>query len=433
MVRPQRLPELLILALICVGFGGAILAYRLLFPDLFDFLTSDELVLGFVTCVGTFWVAVRLTDFDGYRSDWLPLANAFCIGTGINLIIQAWLNYLEILTRSMFLIVVGGVFASALLWIARQLMPSRGPEFQAHTVMVGFDPASAELIRLLPYPLAAIVSDHSDPSRSRSLPYEELESALASLQPRQIVVTPRSAGHVNPATLLAQRLRGASVNSTSELYEELLGRVCCAGRQPVDLLLSRSLAGNQQAMVFQSIYTNLIALCLLIVVSPVLALAIAASLAFGAGSVIESEECCGFENIPFLRLRFRTRRPDGTYPLAGKLIERFHLTDLPLLFNIIRGEMALFGPRPVRREFADRLTELLPFYSMRFAVKPGLVDWGTTQARRPHERTSVLTEIEYDLYYVKYGSPLLDFEILMRLLLPARQHEDPDAEFASAV
>ena len=433
MVRPQRLPELLILALICIGFGGAIFAYRILFPDLFDFLTSDELILGFLTCVGTFWIAVRLTDFDSYRSDWLPLANAFCIGTGINLIIQAWLNYLEILTRSMFLIVVGGVFASALLWVARQLAPSRGPEFQARTVMVGFDRASAELIRLLPYPLAAIVGDGPYPPGPKSVPYKELESALAALQPQQIVVTSGSAGRVDPATLLAQRLRGASVNSTSELYEDLLGRVCCAGRQPVDMLLSRSLSGNQQAMVFQAIYTNLIGLFLLVGVSPVLALAIAASLIFGSGPVLESEECCGLHNIPFLRLRFCTRRPDGTYHLAGKLIARLHLTDLPLLFNIIRGEMALFGPRPVRSEFAIRLTEILPFYSMRFAVKPGLVDWGTTQARRPHERTSVLNEIEFDLYYVKYGSPLLDFEILMRLLLPARRREDPDVEFASAV
>jgi lipopolysaccharide/colanic/teichoic acid biosynthesis glycosyltransferase len=427
MVRSQRLPELLILVLICAGFGCAILAYQALYPELFDFLTSDEVALGFLTSVGTFWVAMRLTD-DSAKRGWAPLASAFCVGTGIGLIIQAWLNYLQVLTRSMFLIVVGGAFAAILLWIAGRLIPSRGEEFQARTVMVGFDPIAAELVRFLPYPLAAVVGDTSYPPGSRSVPYSELESALAQFQPQQIVVTPDSAGQVDPSALLVQRLRGARVNSTTELYEDLLGRVCCSERQPVDLLLSQALSGNQQAMVLQAIYTNLIGLALLIAVAPLLAMVGVVVLLSGSGGIIEAEECRGFLNVPFLRTRFRTRRKDGTYHAAGRLITWLHLTDAPLLFNIIRGEMALFGPPPVRREFAARLTEIIPFYAMRFAVKPGIIGWGGAAARR----SPVLTEIEYALYYVKHGSPLLDLEILARLLFPAKQRDEPRAEYASA-
>ncbi len=428
MVRSQRLPELLILALICAGFGSAILAYQALFPVLFDALTSDEVALGFLTCVGTFWAAVRLTDYDSAKSSWAPLASAFCVGTGTSLIIQAWLNYLQILTRSMFLIAVGGAFASVLLLIAGWLIPARGEQFQARTVMVGFDHVAAELVRILPYPLAAVVGDTSYPPGSPGVPYSELESALAEFQPQQIVVTPDSAGQVDSSALLTQRLRGAKVTSTTELYEDLLGRVCCGARQPVDLLLSQALSGNQQAMVLQAIYNNLIGLALLIAVAPLFALVGVVALFSGSGSIIESEECCGFRNIPFLRTRFRTRRSDGTYHAAGRLITWLHLTDAPLLLNIIRGEMALFGPRPVRREFAARLTEIIPFYGMRFAVKPGIIGWGGEPARR----SPVLTEIEYALYYVKHGSPLLDLEILVRLLFPAKQRDEPRAEYASA-
>ena len=429
MARPQRLPELLILGLICAGFGGAILAYSILFPDSFGFLTSDEVVLGFVISVSAFWVAVRLTDFDNLNSGWVPLINAFCIGAGMSLIIEAWLNYLDILTRSMFLIVAGGVFASGLLAVARRLILPRPEALHATTVMVGFDRASAGLIPLLRYPLAAVVGD-TPYAGAPILPFEELEAVLSRLQPQQIIVAPDSAGRVNPSLLLEQRLRGVSVHSTAELYEELLGRISCAGRAPVDLMLSHALSGNQQAMVFQAIYTNLIGLILLIAASPVLAAAIATAAIFGSGPVLATEECCGFRNIPFLRMRFRTRRADGTCHPAGRLIAWLRLTDLPLLINVIRGEVALVGPRPVRQQFARRLTEIVPFYSMRFAVKPGIVSCGAALARGPQR--SVQAEIEHDLYYVKYASPLLDLEILARLLLPARRREDSSVEFAPA-
>lgn len=432
MVRRQRLPEVLILVLICAGFVGAILAYQTLFPDLFDFLTSDEIVLGFLTSVGTFWIAVRLTGFDSVQRDWGTVATAFCVGTGTSLIVQAWLNYLDILTRSIFLIVVGGVFASVMLWIAGRIMPSRGEEFQARTVMIGFDHVSAELVWFLPYPLAAVVGDRSYPPGSQAIPYGELKSALEQFRPQQIVVTRDGAGQVDSSALLYQRLRGARVNSTLELYEDLLGRVCCADRQPVDLLLSQALSGNQQAMLFQAIYTNLIGLAFLLAVFPVLAAVFVFALLSGSGGILEAEECCGFRNIPFLRLRFRTRRADGTYHPAGRLIRWLHLTGAPLLFNIIRGEMALFGPRPVRSEFAARLREIIPFYSMRFAVKPGIISWGGALSPGSGDRSSVLTEIESDLYYVKHGSPLLDLEILLRLIFPAKPRDESQVALAPA-
>lgn len=434
MVRPQRLPELLTLVVISAGFAAAILAYRTFYPDLFDYLTSDEVALGFLTSVGAFWLGVRLTEPDRFREETARAIRAFCAGTGINLIIQAWFNYLDILTRSMFLIVVGGAAAAALLAIADWLFPERGENLQPRTVMVGFDRISAGLVRLLPDPLAVVIGDAPQLPGLPVAPYTELEATLARLQPREIVVAGNNAGHVDPRPLLELRLKGASVSSAAELYEDLLERVCCAGRNPADLLLSQRLSGNPQAMAFQAIYTNLIGLALLIAAVPVILALQVIALLSGAGSIIESEEYCGFHNIPFLRMRFRTRRRDGSgeYHPIGRLIAFLHLTELPLLFNIIRGEMALFGPHPVRREFAARLAEIIPFYSMRFAVKPGIFDWEDAQRFGSNRRASTLTAVEYDLYYVKYASPLLDLEILTRLIFGGRARKDANAELAAA-
>src|SRR5579864_2738818 len=109
MPRRRPLPELLVLGLICAGFAGSILTYAWLFPDNFAFLTEDEVVLGFSISVATFWLAVKLAASENWRSPWLQFVDEFRIATGVNLIMQALLNYLNLLTRSLFLLVVGSL------------------------------------------------------------------------------------------------------------------------------------------------------------------------------------------------------------------------------------------------------------------------------------------------------------------------------------
>jgi len=436
MVRHKSLPELLVLALICAGFAGSLLVYRIVLPDHFDFLTSDEVMLGFFSSAGTFWLGVKIAGSDDANNPRRGPFNEFCMGTGLVLIVQALLNYIGLLTRSFFLIAVGGALAASLLAIARWLLPSRGAKIQAGTVMVGFDRASAELAGILPYPLVGVVGGPSDVPGTPVVGYGQLEESLKLWDPRQIVVSAHGMARIDPSVLLNLRLDGTSIKSTPELFEALLGRVSCAGREPVDVLLSQVQSGNTQAMAFQAVYTNLIGLGLLIAAAPLIAVAMGAIALFsGPGPIIETEECSGFQNIPFRRMRFRTRRTDGTrvQTRVGSVISRLRLGSLPLLFNIVRGEMALFGPRPVRREFVGPLTKTLPFYSMRSAVKPGIISWAAVQSHRYRVRIDALTEIEYDLYYVKHASPLLDFEILMRLIVGGKRGKDSPLELAPVV
>ena len=72
----------------------------------------------------------------------------------------------------------------------------------------------------------------------------------------------------------------------------------------------------------------------------------------------------------------------------GRVLARLHLVNLPQLVNVVRGEMGLFGPAPVRREFADRLCQELPAYPHRFAVKPGILGWSQANLRRTWCRTT---------------------------------------------
>jgi len=426
MERSRPLEELLQIALIMAGFGAALAAYRFQYPDNFAYFTSDEMFLGFVTSVSTFWIVVKLSEASSTKETLPLLIDEFCMGTGLNLLVAAFLNYLEVLTRSLYLIVVGGVFVVLLLGIERLLMPRR-KGLRAGTLMVGFDPIAHQLALTLGQPILGVVG--AGALCPPEIPFlggeDQLEKVISQGHPMHILAAGHRLSRISRSALFSQRLRGVAVLETEGLYERLLRRVYCRGAQPMDLLLSGTLAANNRILALQAVYTNLIGLFLLLLLSPVLGLTgLMVAFFSGPGPVIETMECSGFYNIPFRLLRFRTTRTDGTGALTrvGSLISRLRLAGLPQLFNIVRGEMALFGPRPVRLVFTERLTEIMPFYSMRLFVKPGLLGWAKVNMPAQSVRQNELTEIEYDLYYVKEGSPLLDLEILTRSLFPARSH-----------
>lgn len=436
MLRSKPFQELLQIILIAGGFAAAVAAYRAQFPDNYGFLTSDEVVLGYVTSVVTFWVIVKLLEVSSTSEQTLPLLiDEFCMGTGLNLLVDAVLNYFQILTRSLYLIVVGGVFVVVLLGLARLLLPPRRETVRRGTLLLGCDRLMKQLARALGQPIVGMVgSPDACPPDVEFLGGEsELAAIVARYSPKHILASKEWRSRVDATALLAQRQQGIGVLETVGLYERLLRRIYCrGGAQPMDLLLTGTLAANNRMLAIQAVYTNLIGLFLLLVLSPLLALAaVAVALFSGPGPVIDTTECCGFHNIPFRMMRFRTTRTDGTgtETRIGKLLRRLHLSRLPQLFNIVRGEMALFGPRPVRLVFTRRLTEMIPFYSMRHFVKPGMIGWASVQMPPQVERVSELTEIEYDLYYIKQGSPLLDLEILARTLFPPRSTGTVPADF----
>jgi lipopolysaccharide/colanic/teichoic acid biosynthesis glycosyltransferase len=124
--------------------------------------------------------------------------------------------------------------------------------------------------------------------------------------------------------------------------------------------------------------------------------------------------------IPFELLRFGTRGRDGRPHAVGKALTALRLQFLPRLVNVVRGEMAFFGPPPVRLEFAQRLERLVPVYAHRFTVKPGIQGWSQLNLAGAAGAPDEALRLEYDLYYVKQNSVSLDIEILLRTLFAPR-------------
>ena len=157
--------------------------------------------------------------------------------------------------------------------------------------------------------------------------------------------------------------------------------------------------------------------------------AIAAGVAFTSGRpVLYRQERMGLDGRRFAMLKFRTMRPDAEdasgprwatpddprrTPL-GTFLRTWSLDELPQLFNVLRGDMSLVGPRPERPSFVDDFRQRVPKYMLRHKVKAGITGWAQINGWRGN--TSIEKRIEYDLDYIARWSVAFDLKILVQTL-----------------
>ena len=147
----------------------------------------------------------------------------------------------------------------------------------------------------------------------------------------------------------------------------------------------------------------------------------------GKGPVLFHQVRVGLNGRQFRVHKFRSMRTDAEadgvarwaskndsrITRVGAIIRKTRLDELPQVFNVLRGEMSLVGPRPERPEFVEQLEKEIPFYAERHRVKPGLTGWA--QLSYPYGATTddARNKLEFDLYYVKNASAFLDLIILL--------------------
>jgi len=145
------------------------------------------------------------------------------------------------------------------------------------------------------------------------------------------------------------------------------------------------------------------------------------------GPIFYIQERVGEDQKLFRLFKFRTmvvdaekgepkwaEENDPRVTKVGKILRKTRLDEWPQLLNVIRGEMSLVGPRPEREYFIRKLEETIPFYSLRFSVKPGLTGWAQVNYPYGSSAEDALEKLQYDLYYIKNMSLLLDFRILLK-------------------
>jgi lipopolysaccharide/colanic/teichoic acid biosynthesis glycosyltransferase len=374
----------------------------------------------------TSWIAIAFTGDpwgDGVRL-WV---DRLFSAIGFNLVVQYGLDYLFNLAPPRWPItIVGSILAIAILAVFQKRLYRALPRHPGGALLLGCDPVAQAILPFLGSPVVgALGTGPSSPAVPLLGGLSSFDAAVASHKPASIIVNePHWSADIPPRRLLALRYAGVAVQDAPTLFENILKRVCWYRLGALDLLLTPRLNINRSAIALQAIYTNLIGLGLLLLASPLLILISVLIVLTTAAPPFESVECLGFQRIPFRRMRFRTRLRDGKPVWSGNLISRLRLAGLPQLFNVVRGEMALFGPPPVRTEFAEHLARLIPAYVYRFTVKPGIVGWSQANLASVFPAPDECLRLEYDLYYIREESPSLDLDILFRTLFRTPLHPD---------
>ena len=167
------------------------------------------------------------------------------------------------------------------------------------------------------------------------------------------------------------------------------------------------------------------AVCGMALTSPLMLLAALLIKLTSPGPGIFRQERVGLHNQPFYMYKFRTMerqvpgeekkawtvRNDPRVTPVGKFLRRTSLDELPQLFNILRGDMSLVGPRPERPLFVDKFKEEIPRYMVKHQVRPGLTGWAQVNGLRGD--TSIRKRIEYDIYYIENWTVWFDLKIIL--------------------
>jgi exopolysaccharide biosynthesis polyprenyl glycosylphosphotransferase len=153
------------------------------------------------------------------------------------------------------------------------------------------------------------------------------------------------------------------------------------------------------------------------------------------GPILYRQERMGLDGKPFMIYKFRSMYQDAeaeTGPVwareddprctpIGRLLRRTNIDEMPQLWNVLRGDMSLVGPRPERPYFVDQFKQRIPQYMLRHKVRAGLTGWAQVNGWRGN--TSIEKRIEYDLYYIENWSVALDLKIMWLTVLKGFFHK----------
>jgi len=227
---------------------------------------------------------------------------------------------------------------------------------------------------------------------------------------------------------------GAKFYNFSDFYEEHSHKVP-AGYINYDWFLENINKNDRVSFdIAKRIVDIITAIVLLVIFSPIsVIVALAIKIDDMKEPFIFAQKRIGLNNKIFLAYKFKTMTPDtpdrgnlqeaqeNDYRLTriGGFLRKTRLNEIPQLFNVLVGDMSLVGPRPERPEALDELVAKVPFYQVRYLIKPGLTGWAQVRGPIGCSVEATKEKVKYDFYYMKHRSLSLDLSVLIRTVLVA--------------
>ena len=384
--------------------------------DLYDFVVMHdrrELVLRLIQALGLAWVALAIVMY---------LVPTLVIGRGVTLIALPMALALMVIWRvaahwllghpkvgEKILIVGSGESA---VEIAREILGRRDAGYR----VVGFVDSNAELVgkSLINPRVLGTTSEMADIARR-----EGVNRVVVALGERR--------GQFPVRELLDMSLSGdVAIEECASFYERLTGRVSLDMMRPSWLIFSGRGRQSRLSGAVRAAVHRVVALTGALLSLPVALLTAVLIKLDSPGPVLYRQERVGKNGRAFNIMKFRSMRTDAEAngPVwaskngdarttrVGRVIRKIRVDEIPQFWNILKGEMSFVGPRPERPHFVKQLAEEIPFYEQRHLIPPGLTGWA--QIKYPYGASieDARQKLQYDLYYVKNQSLLLDAVIM---------------------
>lgn len=226
--------------------------------------------------------------------------------------------------------------------------------------------------------------------------------------------------------LLTCKMQGITIEDHSTFLEKLTGKLMVENLNPSHLIFSDGFKKFKIMLTIKRLAEIFLSLAGLIILSPLMLLVSIMIKIDSQGPAFFKQERVGENGRIFNIYKFRSMRNDAeghTGPIwarendpritrVGRYIRKVRIDEIPQLWNVLNGDMSFIGPRPERLYFVEDLTKMIPYYSQRHSVKPGITGWAQTKYPYGASEEDALEKLKYELYYIKYMSPFFDLFIL---------------------
>ncbi len=318
---------------------------------------------------------------------------------------------------------------------------------QSNVIMVGYNAETKELIERLSkhadrgYNIVALL-DPEHIAQQQEMPHVRIYRQITDIRPAitthavtQVVIAPHLRQSQEALRELYELLFWpVHINDLSSFYEIITGRI------PPSIFSEGWFLDhlkNKDQLVYSKLRAGIDYLaaavlgCLFVVLFPFISLGIKLS---SSGPIFIKQRRVGQFGDLFTIYKFRSMyalSPDGSAEVQGvefaikndkritpfgKFLRKTRLDELPQFWNLFRRHVTLIGPRPERPEIVKQLEEQMPYYRLRHSIKPGITGWAAIQQHYTDTLETSLQKLQYDLYYIKNKSFILDMSILLRTI-----------------
>ena len=237
-------------------------------------------------------------------------------------------------------------------------------------------------------------------------------------------------GHMPLEELLYLKTQGTAIEDATSTYERITGKIAIENLKPSWMIFNAGFEVSRSMIIQKRLLSILLSVILLILSFPIALIAMLLIKLDSPGPIFHRQDRVGQNGKVFSLWKFRSMQANAerdTGPVwskpgdcrvtrVGKFLRRTRLDELPQLVNVLLGDMSLVGPRPERPHFVKELSSMIPFYHLRHTVKPGVTGWAQINYEYGNSVRDVVEKLQYDLFYIKHMSWLLDTVIVFQTI-----------------